>query len=232
MKIGRVLGGSFLILGGISLIINKLGYFSNINIFTILLTVFLIYIIIKSALRVDFQGILFPIAFLCIIYDKQLGITAITPWTVLIAALLGSIGLSMVFNKHPKWSRRKSNWDSSKFNTIDTEDESHIKLKTSFAGSIKYINTDKFEQADLKCNFGAMKVYFDNAILHEGKGIVNIESSFSGIELYIPRNWTIEDVSTTTLGAITEKNRNEGTADNILTICGSIDFSGVEIIYI
>lgn len=220
--------GLFLIVNGIALIINKLGYFPYIDSFT----VFLIYIIIKSALRVNFAGILFPIAFICIAYDKQLGITAITPWTVLIAALLGSIGLSMIFNKHSMWARRKSNWDSSKFNTIDTEDESHIKLHTSFAGSIKYINTDKFEQADLKCNFGAMKVYFDNAVLHEGKGVVVIESSFSGIELYIPRNWTVEDISTTSLSSITEKNRNEGTADNILTICGDISFSGVEIIYI
>ena len=228
MENNRLWGGLFLILCGIALVINKLGYFPYIDFFTI----FLIYIIIKSALKVNFAGILFPIALICITYDKQLGITAITPWTVLIAALLGSIGLSMVFNKHPKWASRKSNWDSSKFSTIDTEDESHIQLKTSFDGSIKYINTDKFEQADLKCSFGAMKVYFDNAVLHEGKGIVNIESSFSGIELYIPRNWTIEDISTTSFGAITEKNRNEGTADNILTICGCIDFSGVEIIYI
>jgi len=223
MKRRRILGGSFLILGGIALIINRLGYLPYIDFFTISL----ICIIIKSALEVDFSGILFSIAFLCIIYDKQLGITAITPWTVLIAALLGSIGLSMVFNRYPKWAHSKT-----KFNTIDTEDESHIKLKTSFAGSIKYINTDKFEQADLKCSFGAMKVYFDNAILHEGKGLVNIESSFCGIELYIPRNWTVEDVSTISCGVMTEKNRNEGTSDNILTICGNINFSEVEITYI
>lgn len=232
MENSRLSGGIYLIVCGIALIVYKLGYFSDTNIFTISLMISLVCIIIRSALKANFAGILFPIALICIEYDEQLGITAITPWTVLIAALLGSIGLSMVFNKHPKWSRRKSNWDSSKFNTIDTKDEGYIKLKTSFAGSIKYINTNKFEQADLKCNFGAMKVYFDNAVLHEGKGIVNIESCFSGIELYIPRNWTIEDISTTFLGAITEKNRNEGTADNILTICGCIDFSGVEIIYI
>ncbi len=232
MDNSRLSVGLSLILCGIALIIYKLGYFSDTNIFTILFTIFLVGIIIKSALKANFAGILFPIALICIDYDEQLGITAITPWTVLIAALLGSIGLSMVFNKHPKWAHRKSNWDPSKFNTIDTEDESHIKLKTSFAGSIKYINTDKFEQADLKCSFGAMKVYFDNAVLHEGKGVVIIESSFSGIELYIPRNWTVEDISTTSLSSVTEKNRNEGTADNILTICGDISFSGVEIIYI
>ena len=232
MDNSRLSGGLSLILCGIALIIYKLGYFSDTNIFTILFTIFLVGIIIKSALKANFAGILFPIALICIDYDEQLGITAITPWTVLFAASLGSIGLSMIFNKHSKWAHSKSDWDSYEFKTIDTEDESHIKLKTSFSGSIKYINTDKFKQADLKCSFGGMKVYFDNAVLHEGKGIVRIESSFSGVELYIPRNWTVEDRANTSFGAISEKNRNEGTSDNILTICGNINFSGVDIIYI
>ena len=105
MKKERVFWGVLLILAGIFLIISKLGYFPNVNVFSLLLTVFLVVIIVKSLPRFNFAGILFPIAFICIIYDKQLGITAITPWTVLIAALLGSIGLSMIFHKHIKWSQ-------------------------------------------------------------------------------------------------------------------------------
>ena len=44
----------------------------------------------KGIRNVNFWEILFSIAFICIIYDDQLGITALTPWTVLGAALLGS----------------------------------------------------------------------------------------------------------------------------------------------
>ena len=47
----------------------------------------------------ELREILFSIAFICIIYDDWLGITALTPWTVLGAALLGSIGLSLIFKK-------------------------------------------------------------------------------------------------------------------------------------
>lgn len=79
------------------MVISKLGYFPDINAFSLILTVFLVVIIAKSIPHLNFSGILFPIAFICIIYARQLGITAITPWTVLIAALFGSIGLSMIF---------------------------------------------------------------------------------------------------------------------------------------
>ncbi|MGL4912698.1 MAG: LiaF transmembrane domain-containing protein, partial [Romboutsia sp.] len=97
MKQRRIFGGVLLILGAISLVLNQLGYFEGVNLFSIVVTIFLISIIAKNLFKMNFWGILFPIAFICIIYDKQLGITAITPWTVLIAALLGSVGLSMIF---------------------------------------------------------------------------------------------------------------------------------------
>ena len=100
MKKHRIFWGVFLIVAGIFLIINKLGYLPDVNVFSLLLTVFLVVVIMKSLLRINFAGILFPSAFICIIYDKQFGITNITPWTVLIAALLGSIGLSMIFHMY------------------------------------------------------------------------------------------------------------------------------------
>lgn len=232
MKKERVFWGVVLIMGAIALILNKLGYFYDVNIFSILLTVVLVAIMIKSSFTMNFSGILFPIAFICIIYDEQLGITVITPWVVLISALLGSIGLSMIFNKRPKISYNKSEWKDCEYETINLEDESHIKLHTSFAGSIKYINTDKFKQADLKCSFGSMKVYFDNAVLDKGNGVVRLDSSFSGIELYIPKTWTVSDKTNVSFGGIDEKNKNQGTPDNTLTLVGNISFSGVEIIYV
>jgi len=232
MKKESVFWGVLLILAGIFLIISKLGYFPDVNVFSLLLTVFLVVVIGKSLLRINFSGVLFPIAFICIIYDKQLGITAITPWTVLLAALFGSIGLSMIFHKHIKWINHEHNHKDYKFEKIDIEDESNVGFKTSFGASIKYVNTDKFEQADFNCSFGAMKVYFDNAIMSNEDAIVRINASFSGMELYIPKTWSVNDKTNVFLGSIDEKNRNNQTTTNTLTLVGDISFSGVEIIYI
>ena len=232
MKKEKVFWGLVLILGGIFLIISKLGYFPDVNVFSILLTVFLVVVIVKSLIHINFPGILFPVAFICIIYDKQLGITDITPWTVLIAALLGSIGLSMIFHKHTKWFNTKHNDEDYKFEKIDVEDESNVRFKTSFGASIKYINTDKFEQADFDCSFGGMKIYFDKATMSKESAIVRINASFSGIELYVPKTWIVKDKTNVTLGSVGEKNRGAQITTNTLTLVGDISFSGVEIIYI
>jgi predicted membrane protein len=232
MKKERIFWGVLFILAGIFLVVSKLGYLPNMNVFSLLLTVFLVVVIGKSLLRLNFAGILFPIAFLSIIYDKQLEITAITPWTVLIAALFGSIGLSMIFHKHIKWVNHNHNCEDYKFEKIDVEDESNVTFKNSFGASIKYINTDKFEQGDFDCSFGAMKVYFDNAVMSSENTIVRINASFSGIELYIPKTWNVNDKTNVFLGSVSEKNRSNQITTNNLTLVGNVSFSGVEIIYI
>ena len=232
MKKEKVFWGILFILMGVFLIISKLGYFPNVNVISLLLTAFLVAVIVKSLVRLNFAGVLFPIAFICIIYDKQLGITNITPWTVLIAALLGSIGLSIIFHKHTKYFNFKFDSEDSKVETIDVEDESHVRVKTSFGSSVKYINTDNFEQADFNCSFGVLKVYFDKAIMSKDNAIVRINASFSGIELFIPKVWNVEDKTNVVLGAVNEKNRNNQVTTNTLTLVGDIKLSGVEIIYI
>ena len=232
MRKERVFWGVFLILGAIVLLISKLGYFSDVNVFSLLMSIALVAMIIKSIMRISFTGILFPLAFLAIIYDDKLGITEITPWPVLFAALLGSIGLSLIFNKGPKKSKIYVNGDSDNTKTINVDDEGHINLETSFGSSIKYVNTDKFEYANLSCSFGNMKIYFDNTTMARESAVVNIDISFAGLQMYIPRTWKVENKVGASFGAVEEKNRIDSVITNTLILTGDVSFSGVEIFYI
>lgn len=231
MKKEKVFLGFLFILTGIFLIINRMGYFPNINVISLILTVFLVSLIIKSIIHVSFSGILFPIAFLCIIYDKQLGIMDITPWTVLIAALLGSIGLSMIFDKHGSWLHISHKWNDHDFETIDVEDEGNVIFKNSFSGSTKYINTDKFEKADLSCSFGEMKVYFDNATMLNDNAIARISVSFGEMQLYIPKEWRVINNLNLSFAEVNSNNKSE-IITNTLTLVGSVSFGELEVIYI
>lgn len=233
MKKGRIFWGSFFILGGITLLLDRLGIVTNVNIINVIIGIFLLCIVTKNVIKLNFAGILFPIAFIGILFDEQLGITLITPWTILITAGLLSIGLSLIFNKNPKWGKVKIDWDSKDHKkTINIEDEGNIRLETTFGSSVKYINTDKFENANLECTFGGMEVYFDNAIMKNENAVVRIDALFSGIELYIPKTWRVDNKTNVTFGAIEEKNRNGAVITNTLTLVGNITFAGIEIFYI
>jgi predicted membrane protein len=232
MKKEKYFWGLLFVLLGVFLIVSKLGYFADVNVFSLLMTAFFIVVIVKSIFKLNFAGILFPLAFIAIMYDEWLGITSITPWTVLFAATLGSIGLSMIFHKHNKWINVEFDSEDYKFEKIDVEDEDHVRFKTSFSGSIKYINTDNFEQADLNCSFGGMKVYFDHAVMKNNNAIVRLDASFSGVELFIPKEWKVQNKTNVFLASIEEKNSSSEMATNTLTLVGDIKFSGVEIIYV
>ena len=91
--------GIFLVLAAAYLIISRLGYLPVAGVFTIIATIVCIAAFVHSLLHLSFGGMLFPLAFICILYDEPLGITAITPWTVLLAALLGTIGLKLIFSR-------------------------------------------------------------------------------------------------------------------------------------
>lgn len=229
MKRKNLFWGLLFIVAAVLIIVNGLGVFPEVSIFQIVATIILVGIMIKSIMYVNFPGILFPIAFLCIIYAEAWNITEVTPWPVLLTALLGSIGFSMIFKQH-RW---QDHCDTENFSEVINQPDSNIvNCSVNFGSSMKYINTDNFERANIKCSFGAMKVYFDNAVVSSDRAEIYLDVSFSGVELYIPKTWKVVNEVNPSLGAMEEKNRNAGTDLPIVTIRGNVSFSGVEIIYV
>jgi predicted membrane protein len=230
----KVFWGLFFLVAGAFIIINQLGY-TDINLFSLLCTIFLVSILIKSIYRLSFPGILFPIAFMIIIYQEPLHLENITPWPVLFTALLGSIGLSIIFNKgcwhHKEYHFQKHHCDHYD-KVINDVDKENIDFEVSFGSSIKYINSDDFKSANLKASFGAMKAYFDNAKMKGDNATINLDVSFSGVELYIPKEWKVIDKINTTLGGVEFKNHNQDVTKKTVTLTGKVTLSGVEIFYI
>lgn len=225
MKISKIFWGLFFILAATAVVLSGLGVFAEINLFSLILTIFLGAILIKSIWHLSFAGILFSIAFILIIYDNQLGITAITPWPILCAALFGSIGLSIIFGKH------SHHHDKREFTKEELENNV-VDINVSFGASSKYINTKELERVNASCSFGAAEIYFDNAQIKGDSAIVNLDISFAGVEIYIPRTWCIENKVNVSLGAVEEKNKSHDVTEKTIILTGKVSFAGVEIIYI
>lgn len=232
----EVFWGILFLLGALFIIVNKLGYFQDIGVFTVLFTVVLAGILIESIFHRSFGGILFPLAFLCILYDKPLGIEELTPWPVLIVAVLGTIGLNMIFQSKGKSWKYYSHcgWDHEKYKeVIEEETDEMVNCEVSFSSTTKYINSAHFRNGNLEVAFGSMAVYFDNAILEEGRAAVNVEVSFGNMELYIPRDWKVVLNMDNSFGGCKEHGKcNAGSEENVLMINGEVSFGGLEIHYI
>lgn len=239
MKIKNLFWGLFFVLAAAVVIINQLGYFTGVNLFSLLFIIFMIPIIVKSIAHVNFGGVLFPIAFLCIVFAEPLGITNLTPWPVLGAALLGTIGLHFMFGG-PKYKTYIYNHTNNHMEDmeqgfkeiVDEPDDNLVDFRVRFGASVKYVNSKSLQKANLDCSFGALKVYFDNTKIHEDGAVINLDVSFGGVELFIPKEWNLVNGVNCALGAIEEKNSRKESGGPTVTLVGNISFSGVEITYV
>lgn len=236
MKWRNYFWGLFFVIAAVLVIVNQLGFLTGVNVFTLLGSIFLVAILIHSSTHLNFAGILFSFAFLGILYAEPLGIQNLVPWPILIAALLGSIGLSIIFHKsirnhYAHYSCDNGEHDEHFDQVFDAPDSENINCKVSFGSAIKYVNTPNFEKGYFDCSFGAMKVYFDNAVITSDQAEICLNVSFSGVELYLPKNWNIVDKVNSSLAGIEIKNRPVN-PDKTVYLTGKTSFSGVEIIYI
>lgn len=229
IKWERIFWGLFLIAAAVVLVVSKLGLFHGVSFWGVMITAVLAVCLVKSIIDFSITGILFSIAFLCIVYAEPLGITAITPWTVLGAALLGSIGFNVLFHHKKQYYHHRHDQNFNSYETIQQDD---VNMNTSFSSSVKYINSTDFKRASVDCSFGAMKVYLDKAVIQNGSAELKIDASFAGIELYVPRDWKVENRLRVTLAGVDEKNCSMGNGSTRLILTGTISFTGVTILYV
>lgn len=235
MKRRKIFWGIFFILAAVFVIVSRIWVLPEVSVFSILMTIFLIWVLAEGIRHINFYEILFSIALIAIIYDDQLGITELTPWTVLVAALLGSIGLSMIFReKRSNWNKRVDWEGSGGYSGASSEQCSgeQIRCENNFGSAIRYINSDNFRNAQLENNFGTMSIYFDNAVIQDGSAYVNVENNFGETNLYIPKEWKVQNTLDRSFGHISEKGRPVGSSNTVLYINGSANFGAINIYYV
>jgi hypothetical protein len=62
--------------------------------------------------------------------------------------------------------------------------------------------------------------------------VLKLDISFSGVELYVPRSWHIENRTNVFLGGIEDEKYGNVVYTNTLIITGDVSLAGVEIHYI
>ena len=226
--IRKIVWGLFLVGAACLIIGNAFEPFADF--FSLLCVILLAPVIIESLIHLSFTGVFIPLALLGIVFRDQLGIWPITPWPILAAAALLSIGFSIIFHKHDKWFGKFHFEENKTFENI-ADDEMTCTVK--FGAGTKFILSENFEKAYLNCSFGEIKAYFDNAKLSPDGAQLYISAMCSSVELYIPRNWKVSNNISAFMGGAYEKSRNVPDPDSpVLNISGELRLSGMFIYYI
>lgn len=233
-KRNHIFWGIAFIAASVLVILGKLGYLKNFNVFTFLATLLFVISLIKGILKIHFGTIFFSVAFLAILYAQQLHMDKLGPWTILLVAGLATIGFQILF-QNAAWRKKiQMHHDFSPIapKNIEDLDGEVIHQKTSFSGVTKYIHSENLKEIDLDCSFSGVQIFLDNAKISNGYAVIRVHATFSGIELYVPKNWQIENHVDIILGGVDFKNKNEPSASITLDIIGDMTFSGINVTYI
>ncbi len=207
-----VFWGVIIILLAVYVIASKMMALPDIPVIKIAFTILLAYIIFNGIRKLHFGEIFIPLAIIAWMFDKALGIENLTPWPVLIAAVLLSIGFGMIFKKRKFVVKSGRDISMAAFDNVDINeaDGSTITVKNTFGELSKYVNSNDFTTGEIQNTFGETRVYFNNAVMADGKATLYIDNTFGEVYVYLPNTWRMEMKRNNSLGDISVK----GTGNN------------------
>jgi hypothetical protein len=236
MKLRNFFWGIFFILAAAFVIVSQVypgNLFKQISIWTIIVSVFLVAIIIKSISELNYFGIFVPIAILYTIFDTPLSLPDISFWKLILAAALLSIGCEMLFRKHRCTIKYHNTHDHVCGHDGETLTGNQLYAKVSFCDSSKYLHSDSLEKGEFAVSFGHLNVYFDQVQLSPDGAEVYLDCSFGEMDVYLPRHWQVKDKLHATLGNISNTSRPfaDITGPQI-TLIGEAKFGAINIHYV
>jgi predicted membrane protein len=245
MKKSQWFWGIFFVLAAAVLVATQMGWtMLTLNPFTVIATIFLVAILVANLMHLSIGGTVFPLAFLLMLYSKPLGITSLVPWTILLAAVLLTIGLSLIFHPYQKpWKyqqiwvnhhrqhvlNRDSNYTYAE--DVQSVDDNEINIETSMGSGVRYVQSKDLKKVNISNYMGATKIYFDHATITD-VATANVDCHLGGITLYIPRDWDVVTDVSSVLAGIDERGVNGTKEGPTLYIKGKLYLSGLTIYYI
>lgn len=230
-----VFWGVLLLLGAAALVVGRLGYLEGIGVWSILFSVFLAGCLINGLMDRSFGEILFSLAFLIIVNDRLLNLEAITPGPVLGAALLGTIGLNLLFPRFRKWERnvnmQKGDHEGMENVSEEKSGGDSVTYGNVFSGSVKYLYGE-ISHVNAENVFGTLQIYFTDASPKGGIATLVAENVFGTMVLYVPSSWRVVLSTENVFGGTREQGHCDPAGTTVLYIRGEVVFGNLQIKYI
>ena len=209
-KCSRIFWGVGLIAAAVFLVIDQLHLLPfTIGFWAIFWTVVFVASLITSVINKNLYGAIFSIAFLVIVYAKPLHISALSPWTILLVAILVSAGISLIFRNSFKptiiinGKKVNANWSdlinkNFKADNVITDnsfgvDSDNVVISGKMTEASRYIHSQNLKTVTIDSSMGDVSVYLDDAKAAGDEVIMNINTSMCDVDVYIPSDWQVEN---------------------------------------
>jgi len=232
-------GGVFLLAAAAFLVVNQFNGFTRMGTGSIIAVILALAFLVHCLIDGTIAQLPIPFAVLYLVFQRRCGqLPYIQPRILIIATVLAVIGLSFLLPRRYRYRPYEKHHHAGDHPTpLHTEDGTHDNnpvININFGTISRRLHADSLETAQLQCNFGALEIFFDQAVLSPNGAEATLNCSFGAIKLYIPRHWRIIDQLKCSLGSVDIDKRFTVLEENApqLTLSGSVSLGGIEIRYV
>jgi predicted membrane protein len=149
--------------------------------------------------------------------------------------LLIALGLYIVLKRLITPAKiKKMERDDAKSTRFTSTSDEYIDETNIFSGSERIFTGEQFKGGSITNVFGGSELDLTKTILAPGKNILEINSVFGGVNLYVPHDWKVTVKVNAVLGAFEDKRyytlgAEDMLSDRELIITGNLVFSGGEL---
>lgn len=113
----------------------------------------------------------------------------------------------------------------------NTSEDGFFNMNNSFGSTRQTVLDPTFKGAVIRNSFGGTILDLRRTNLELNETYIDIDSSFGGVEIYIPESWMVKSIVKNSFSGFVDKRYHTIAMDSskILVIRGSIAFSGLEI---
>lgn len=227
----KTMWGLFFLCGAAAIITYSTIGFGTISLFTVLISIFLVVLLIQSIIKLNFFGIFSSLAIALIMYSEPLGFIELSPWYVILAAVLATIGCYILFGNKVKSNLKKdavNAFSQNSFESVNSTSDNIVNCNVSFGSEVKYIQSQSMVRSNISASFSGVKLYFDKCLLHSNGAQIYIDASFSGIELFLPKEWNVVNQIETSLGGVEIKGAFTPSGPLVM-LTGKASLSGITV---
>lgn len=226
----KIIIGLVCIVTAILILINDSLFGGEIHIFKLVLILCLAAFTIYSAKRRMYTGVFFPIAFIYILCADDFGIYGVGAATALFIALLLSVGCHLLFGRnHNSIHDFDTCCKDNPYREAAVDDSNYVSVRCSFTGVNKKVTASSLKKVEIYTSFAGIMLDLSQASLGTDRLPINIEAGFSGVELYIPSNWVVENNLRCVLAGVEDK--RAGLANGpVVVLEGDLHLAGIKIL--
>ncbi|MBQ8407293.1 MAG: hypothetical protein IJY39_00360 [Clostridia bacterium] len=226
--LGFVLAAVLIILDTLDIISPLVGFMGEVSIFAIIVGLLLFAFIIARLIKGRIAEIFFPLAFIFMLFEKNIANLAgleeeniINNWLVILIALLLSIGFSILFSSH------KVNHG----NHGGTIEINGNYAESNLGSSTIYVDCDTFTPSCIENSLGSCSVHFENPQNYKGDKTLHVENNLGSMVINVPGHWIVKSNIENNLGG-SHVARNNDEVGPVLYINGENNLGSLTIRYV